>query len=200
MLNKKISHQWLEDHAHVLPVLKGAQQADAVLAVVRVLVSQQPQDALLQGSSLTHGLVAADDLHGPEKRCMINEIWLSMNQQSIPDFNMWADVNNHAPLWLLRGALRQAQVAQGPLQAPANTRRTPNSNVKAKKSQSSNLKKIAHLYGYFWVLCAGCQWPGSYARQQLPGGAADLPSQVTCTQHGAEHALALAGKHLVARI
>lgn len=46
----------------MVAVLKGAQHADAVLAVVRVLVTQQPQDALLQGGCLGHGLIGADDL------------------------------------------------------------------------------------------------------------------------------------------
>jgi hypothetical protein len=34
----------------------------------------------------------------------------------------------------------------------------------------------------------------------MPSGAADLSRQVTRTQHGAEHAFALAGKHLVAAV
>jgi hypothetical protein len=40
-----------------------------VLAVVRVLVTQHAQDALLKGSCLGHGLIGADHLHVRQRIC-----------------------------------------------------------------------------------------------------------------------------------
>jgi hypothetical protein len=52
----------------VVPVLKSSEQADDVLLIFNIFVSQQPENTLLQSSCLGHGLIGTNHLQQQQQQ------------------------------------------------------------------------------------------------------------------------------------